>query len=99
MKLSNFSEDFLWAYLEGQKSEEELGDWLVGVEYDEEIGRPERDRLAAVRLMLIEYCEGMRPREHVEREAAAALVESRGEPFSYTGSTATLTLVEAEAVA
>lgn len=50
-----------------------LSDWLVRAEYDEDLSREERDRLARIRLTAIEAAEGLCPEADVFKDVAAAL--------------------------
>ena len=45
-------------YVDGDLSNAELADWLVGAEYDPELPQDERDALARIRLVVIEVDEG-----------------------------------------
>lgn len=47
-------------YVDGDLSNAELADWLVGAEYDSALPQDERDALARIRLILIEIEEGRR---------------------------------------
>ena len=85
VKLSEHSEDFLLAYLQGSIGEERLGEWLIEVEWGKELRPRERDVLAGLRLLLIEYGEDMRTLREVKSKAAALVAASRpGEVISYS---------------
>ncbi len=97
MKLSEHNENFLFAYLQGDIGEDELHEWLISIDDAEEVPQAERDVLAGLRLILIEWDEGMRELDEVKQEAAALLACSRGEPISYTSDSSTTTRLEVTA--
>ena len=47
-------------YVDGDLSNAELADWLVGAEYDPSLRQDERDALGRIRLVVIEVDEGTR---------------------------------------
>ncbi len=47
-------------YVDGDLSNAELGEWLVGAEYDGALPQDQRDALARIRLVVIEVEEGSR---------------------------------------
>ncbi len=63
-------------YKDGQISNQDLAEWLVGVEYDPEFSAEERDALAALRLVTIEVFEGDGQDEDILRAVARVLVEA-----------------------
>ena len=97
MKLSEHNENFLFAYLQGDIGEDELHEWLISIDDAEEVPQAERDVLAGLRLILIEWDEGMRELDEVKQEAAALLACSRGEPISSPSASSTTPRLEVTA--
>jgi len=63
----------LQEYERGNLSNPELAEWLVQVEYDTSLQSEERDLMAALRLVVLEEAEGLRPKEEVLDAVAAIL--------------------------
>ena len=63
----------LQEYARGNVSNRELGEWLAGAEYDSALQAEERDRLAELRLIVVEEAEGRRKKEAVLSAVAAML--------------------------
>jgi hypothetical protein len=75
-QLSPDSRLVLRQYADGQISIRELAEWLVQAEYDLDMPEEERDILAGIRLTLIEVSEGLRPKDDILENVAAALALS-----------------------
>ena len=71
--LSAEARSFLQEYERGNRSNPELAEWLVQVEYDTSLQSEERDTLAGLRLVVLEEAEGLRPKEEVLNAVAAIL--------------------------
>src|SRR3972149_10366240 len=71
--LSAEARSFLQEYERGNRSNPELAEWLVQVEYDTSLQSEERDTLAGLRLVVLEEAEGLRPEEEVLDAVAAIL--------------------------
>ncbi len=76
IRLSQDSQSVLHRYVKGQLSNPELAEWLVQVEYDQDIPQDERDDLAQLRLIVTEAEEQIRPVEQILEKVAAMLVAS-----------------------
>ncbi len=78
-------------YVEGRLSINELSEWLVQAEYDEDIPQDERDMLAGIRLIVIEACDGSRAKDEILGVVSAALAVSEpdGTVTSVRGSSTT----------
>lgn len=62
-------------YVQGQVSNTELAEWLVQTEYDTAMPRNERDRVARLRLIVIEAEEGLRPIEEILQAVLSLLAK------------------------
>jgi hypothetical protein len=77
-------------YVDGDLSNAELADWLVGAEYDPALPQDERDSLARIRLVVIEVDEGARdPSETLDAvaEVLASATDDGQVVAMRTGST------------
>ena len=77
-------------YVDGELSNAELADWLVGAEYDPALPQDERDALARIRLVVIEVDEGTRgPAETLDAvaEVLASATDDGQVVAMRTGST------------
>lgn len=66
----------LQRYLNGDLSNAELADWLVGAEYDLALRQDERDALARIRLVVIEVEEERRKSTEILDAVAEVLASS-----------------------
>lgn len=66
----------LRSFLSGTSSSQELEAWLAGLDYDE-LSDKEREDFGVLRLLLIEYGEGLRPLDEARDEARRLLAEAR----------------------
>jgi hypothetical protein len=76
-ELSRDAMKTLQRYRDGRLSDNELDRWLTETEYDDDVSRGERDRLALLRLFLIEAGEGLRPKQELLDEISSLLARPR----------------------
>ena len=55
-----------------------LSEWLVQVEYDDDVSRAERDLLARIRLTAIDAAEGLCPEDAVVKDISSLLDAATG---------------------
>ena len=91
--LSPQTRQILQQYADGNVSNGELGDWLAGSEYDSAVV-DERDRLAELRLIVVEEVEGRRSQEDVLNAVAAMLASDKPERQLLTKRTSASTTWE-----
>ncbi len=91
--LSTDTRQMLQQYVDGNVSNGELGAWLAASEYDSALV-DERDRLAELRLIVVEEAEGRRSDEHVLNAVAAILAAEKPERHLLTKRTSASTTWE-----
>src|SRR3972149_7766149 len=89
--LSAEARSFLQEYERGNRSNPELAEWLVQVEYDTSLRSEERDTLAGLRLVVLEEAEGLRPKEDVLDAVAGILAFESPDKRVLTGRTSSST--------
>lgn len=75
-ELSAETHAMLQRYVEGRMSNAELEEWLVEVEYDEDMPSEEKDALAEVRLAIVDVDEGRRTVDAILESVATVLAAS-----------------------
>lgn len=81
----------LQRYVDGNLNNRQLGEWLAGSEYDPAVPATEKNRLAELRLIVLEESEGRRPTEDVLNAVAAALASASPEDTVITVRTSAST--------
>lgn len=76
-QLSPASTDILRRYASRAIDLRALSEWLVQVEYDDDLSPEERDALARIRLTAIEAAEGLCPEAEVVKDVSSMLVSTR----------------------
>ena len=72
----------LQLFLQGDLSPQEFSEWISSAEGDTDRPEREQSRLGLLRLLLIEYGEGIRDLNDVERAASEMLTESGSSIFA-----------------
>ena len=76
MKLSSETVRVVQGFLCNDTSTDDFYAWAVSAEEDNSLPQAERDAIAGLRLLLLEFGEGLRPIDEVRAEATSLLASS-----------------------